>query len=141
MNNKIQNDDFISLIKNALSQNQTVRFKVKGSSMWPFYKDQATSIVLTKKDEYKKLDVVLATYQNRYVLHRIIKKHDNSLILRGDGAFSKEAISPEDIIGYSVSHETKKTIKENNFIYRFIVILWIHNPLRRIMIHLLRKKK
>lgn len=141
MKNKMQNDDFISLIKNALSQNQTATFKVKGFSMWPFYKDQATSIVLTKKDEYKKLDVVLATYQNRYVLHRIIKKNNNGFILRGDGAFSNEEISPEDIIGYSVSHETKKSIKENNIVYRFKVILWIYNPLRRIMIHLFRKKK
>ena len=51
MSEKIENRDFIVLTREALSQNQTVTFKVKGVSMWPFYKDQITSVTL--KNERK----------------------------------------------------------------------------------------
>ena len=139
MNQKIQNTDFIELTKEAFEHNQTVSFKVKGVSMWPFYKDQKTTVTLQKKDQYRLRDVVLASYKDRYVLHRIIKLKGNNYILRGDGAYAKEVITKVNIIGAVITHEYKREIKESNKLYRFKVILWIFNPFRKIIIRLFRR--
>lgn len=140
MNVKIENDAFIKLTCDALNQNQTITFKVKGISMWPFYQHQKTSVTLSKKDDYQVFDVVLARYQDRYVLHRILKRKDQTYMLRGDGAILREHISFDDIIGYVYSHENKRNTLESSKWYRLKVFLWVFNPFRRILIRLLRKK-
>ena len=93
------------------------------------------------KEKYQKLDVVLAIYEERLVLHRIIKINGDIYTLRGDGAYLKETVSSKDIIGYVVSHQHKKVILETNCYYRLMTILWVYNPIRKLMIKMLRKRK
>jgi signal peptidase I len=132
---KTPNDILIEEMAVLLDEGISVTFKVKGHSMWPFYKHDLTHVTLMKTP-VKKLDVVLARHQNRYVLHRIIKIKDQHLVLRGDGAISKETITKEEIIGKVISHKTKKQVLETNALYRWLVLIHIYNPFRRLHLRL-----
>ncbi|PKK87359.1 MAG: peptidase S41, partial [Tenericutes bacterium HGW-Tenericutes-8] len=117
---KTPNDILIPEMAVLLKEGLEVTFKVKGNSMWPFYLDNKTSVTL-KKESVKKHDVVLARYQDRFVLHRILKIKDNTLTLRGDGAILKEVITHDDIIGKVIAHTYKKQVLADNPYYKFKV--------------------
>ena len=87
----VNNEAFFKDIKEIIKTTD-VKFKVKGSSMWPFFKDGITSVTLTKVEKLKKLDVCLFNYKDKYFLHRLIKIKDNDYIFKGDGLSSKEIV-------------------------------------------------
>ena len=49
-----------------------------GNSMLPFLRDRSDTVIIQPSTQYKKYDVVLYKYNNKYILHRII-----SIILEG----------------------------------------------------------
>lgn len=132
----IDNDTFFELIKPELALGKTASFTVKGSSMWPFYKDLKTVVTVIKPNQLKKHDVVLAHFQGKVILHRIINIEENALTLRGDATIKKEGVLLKDIFGVVLSHQTKRTIKEDHKGYRCLVYLWVKNPLRRFLLKL-----
>lgn len=132
----IDNDTFFEVVKAELAQDKTVSFKVKGQSMWPFYHDGQTTVLVSSANSLKKYDVVVANYQGKVILHRIIKIQGDSITLRGDATFRKEVVSRSVVFARVVEHQTKKTISSNQKRYRFKVWLWIHNPLRKLFIRL-----
>ncbi|MFA5692508.1 MAG: S24/S26 family peptidase [Acholeplasmataceae bacterium] len=135
----IDNHEFIKIIKEHLNLGQIVSIKVKGNSMLPFFINDKTVVDLKKEKNYLKYDVILAKYNNHYVLHRIIKIKDNIYVLRGDGNLTKEVVKYEDIYAKVVGFKTnEKTIKR----YKFKVFLWqLLRPIRRILLKLRRMFK
>lgn len=81
--------------------------KTVGISMEPLLHNRYSSVVLKKIQEpLKANDVVLfvrsgknGAEDNNYVLHRIIKIHKNSYIIRGDNCIENEVVDREQIIG------------------------------------------
>ena len=134
---KVSQHQLMPHIRDMLNEDKSVTFKVSGNSMWPFYINQKTNVTL-KKTNVKKHDVVLAYYDKRYVLHRILNIKDDVIILRGDAAILKEHVNPHDIIGKVVSYENKKPINQHTFLHKLLVILWIYNPLRRLILRIKR---
>ena len=132
----IDNDTFFEVVKAELAQNKTVSFKVKGQSMWPFYHDGQTTVLVSSATSLTKYDVVLAHYQGKVILHRIIQIQGDSITLRGDATFRKEVVSVKEVFAKVVEHQTKITTSSNQKRYRFKVWLWIHNPLRKPFIRL-----
>lgn len=128
----VNNEAFFKDIKELLKTTD-VKFKVKGSSMWPFFKDGKTTITLTKIDEIKKLDICLFIYKDKYLLHRLIKIKGDDYIFKGDGLISKEIVKREDIIGRVKSYETKKEVDVNKFSYKLRVFLYRLLPRRIIL--------
>jgi len=102
-----------------------------------FFKHQKTTVALIQNN-IKKHDVVLAYYQNRYILHRIIKINGDNITLSGDGAFLKEQVKQTDILGKVISYQTRKTINVESKGYKIRVFLWVYNPLRKIILRLKR---
>jgi len=135
---KIESKDLMPHVIEALKEHKEVTFKVSGHSMWPFYHHQKTSVTLIQ-GLYKKHDVVLAIYRDRYVLHRIIKIKDDSIILQGDGAIRKEHILTKDIFGKVLSFTNKRTVFELNKWYRIKVVLWRILPGRRLWLRMRKK--
>lgn len=132
----IDNDTFFEVVKAELTQNKTVSFKVKGQSMWPFYHDGQTTVLVSSATSLKKYDVVLANYQGKVILHRIIQIQGDSITLRGDATFRKEVVSRREVFAKVVEHQTKITTSSNQKSYRIQVWLWVHNPLRKLFIRL-----
>lgn|SRR5690554_70027 len=135
MKKKIDNSQIFEFIIEELNT-KDVSLTVKGHSMWPFLKSNKTKITLTKSHSYKKLDIVLFKYNNKYILHRIIKIKNNNYIIQGDGLISKEVVSKESIYAKVSSYTLKnKTTYTTNKLYLFKVRLWrLLRPIRRVLL-------
>ena len=66
---------------------------------------QTDKVLVGRKETYMKGDIVLAlTSEGKYVMHRIIKVKDGTVILRGDANLRKtETCMPQDIAGAVIS--------------------------------------
>ena len=134
----IDNDTFFEVVKSELATNKTVSFTVKGQSMWPFYKDGKTIVTVASPKQLKKYDVVLANYQEKVILHRIIKIQKDTYILRGDATTRKEVVHLSDMFGKVLEHKNKKIIKTTSLGYRLKVWFWVNNPFRIVLLRLRR---
>lgn len=133
----VENDAFFEVLKLELQNGiKEVTFKVKGTSMWPFYKDNKTVVFASLPKTLKKYDVVLAEFEGKVLLHRIIKVKGQTITLRGDATFRKEVVEFKDIFAKVLYHQTNKKRSENSYLYRLAVILWVNNPFRKILLKL-----
>lgn len=136
----IDNDTFFDVVKSELGVSKTVSFTVKGQSMWPFYKDGKTIVTVESPKQLKKYDVVLATYQDKVILHRIIQIQGDTYILRGDATTRKEVVKKTDIFGRVLQHQTQKITQAPDLSHRMKVWFWVNNPLRTLLLRLRAKK-
>ena len=82
-----------------------VTFPVDGRSMLPFIIGGKDSVILEKPSKPEMGDIVLAWVDNcRYVVHRIIDIHDNTIILMGDGNIRGTEKCHQDDIKAKVTH-------------------------------------
>ncbi|MCL1671867.1 S24 family peptidase [Elizabethkingia ursingii] len=96
----IPNDLFFEQVKERLNAGQKVKIPVAGRSMEPFL--QNGDLVVLKRFEENDLvngKIVLAYFNNAYVLHRIVKIKENTITLAGDGNIQQvEVITNKDIL-------------------------------------------
>lgn len=128
----VKNDAFFKDVQDIINT-QDVTFKIKGSSMWPFFKDGKTSITLTKIQQIKRLEVYLFKYKDQYIIHRLIQIKDDTYIFRGDGLISKEVVDKDSILAHVCGYQTKRYIKTDHWFYKLRVRLYRLLP-RRITI-------
>ena len=70
-----------------LAEGKTVRFRVRGNSMYPLLRDRTDEVALrprNKEETPHKGDIVLFHYQGRHILHRVVRIKGNRLEMRGD---------------------------------------------------------
>ena len=82
------NDIFFAQVESEILAGQSVRFKVKGSSMYPLLrdgKDEVTLSPITREPEI--MDIVLFRYKGKHVLHRIISIAGDKYTIQGDGIY------------------------------------------------------
>lgn len=101
---RIPNDMLFRECRRIMSEGRDVLLTAKGSSMYPFIRD-GDKVLVGRKETYMKGDIVLAlTSEGKYVMHRIIKVKDGTVILRGDANLRKtETCMPQDIAGAVIS--------------------------------------
>ena len=79
-----------------------VRFRLKGNSMFPLLRNGKDVVVLGKcpAESLQPMDVVLFRYRGKHVLHRIIRREGERLLIQGDGSIvAKEECTVDDVIG------------------------------------------
>ena len=105
----LRNSIMFPEVTKLISEGKSVTMKVKGNSMLPFIKDGDT-VKLVKTDHLKLYDIVLARIDDeQYVLHRIIRKKDNQLLLMGDGNLKGcERCKVEDVLALATIKVNKK---------------------------------
>ena len=105
-----------------------------GNSMLPFLRDRTDTVVIQKKTDYYKYDVVLYKHNNKYVLHRIIRVLDDVYHIRGDNCYYDDYIKKEDIIGALVEcYRGEQKLNLNSFSYKFYVLRRVYlYPIRKI---------
>jgi len=104
----MNNQTFFTEVKSMIMNNQTVSFKVKGTSMTPFLKDGVTEVFITKPHTYKQKGIFLFEYKNQFLLHRLIKIKDELYYFRGDHLYTYEIVHKEDIIAQVEYYITNK---------------------------------
>ena len=98
-----------------------------GNSMLPFLRERKDTIVIQKREQYKKFDVVLYKRKGNYVLHRIIKVLPETFHIRGDNCYYDEYVKHNDIIGVMVEcYRGEKKVKLNTIAYKIYVYLRVY---------------
>lgn len=119
-------------------EEKDVILRIKGNSMWPFFKDAKTSVTLRKVTFIRNKEIYLFKLNDTYVLHRLIKIKDNKLVFRGDGNLGKEYTTKYSLIGQVIGFENKKYIKTSSKVYKVKLRLYLLFP-RIIMIKLFKR--
>ena len=92
----IDNELFFRVVIPLINKGHTATILAKGKSMIPFICD-GDKVLLEKYERYKNGDVVLAHLsEGRYVLHRIVSLHNDSVALMGDGNLYGREYCPVD---------------------------------------------
>ena len=126
---KIANNVFFSWLEEEIAQGKSVRFRLKGNSMFPLLRNGKDTVVLEKcpADELKPMDVVLFRYRGGHVLHRIIQRKGNDLLIQGDGSIvAMERCSVNDVVGKvaGVYRSSGKFISVESWKWKFPSYLW-----------------
>ena len=105
-----------------------------GNSMLPFLRDRKDTIVIQKREQYKKFDVVLYKRKGNYVLHRIIKVLPVTFHIRGDNCYYDEYVKHNEIIGVMVEcYRGEKKVNLNRILYKLYVCIRVYSyPIRSV---------
>lgn len=117
-----------SSIKEHIEKYGYILYPITGRSMEPMLIEGRDCVYVKKIDRpLKKYDVPLYfRKEGRYVLHRIIKIHNNKYIIRGDNLFFKETdITDDNIVGVLIGFYRKgRYIDCNNLWYKIYYHTW-----------------
>ncbi len=135
--------EIFDAIANLVDEDKTVKLTVRGNSMLPFIFNGRDQVELKKEKVYKVGDIVLARYEDRFVLHRIWKFEGDYVILHGDGnkLSKKEKLPVKDIVAKAIAiyFNGKKKLTDapwQKFKYKVWEILL---PFRRIWLGFYRR--
>ncbi|NAW51344.1 hypothetical protein GNY06_08105 [Elizabethkingia argentiflava] len=97
----ISNELFFQYVLERLEAEKKVKILVAGTSMEPFLQNGDQVVLKRAVDEdIRKGVIVLARFNQGYILHRIVHLHKEKVTLAGDGNISQvEIVSREDILG------------------------------------------
>lgn len=105
-----------------------------GNSMLPFLRERKDTIVIQKREQYKKFDIVLYKRKDNYVLHRIIKVLPETFHIRGDNCYYDEYVKHNEIIGVMVEcYRGEKKVNLNSIFYKLYVCIRVYSyPIRSV---------
>lgn len=78
-------DVLLDEVARLLAEGHDVKMVPKGVSMLPFIRGDEDSVVLRKKNIVRVGDIVLARFDGKYVMHRVVAVEGKSVTLMGDG--------------------------------------------------------
>ena len=142
---KVSNEVFFAWVEEEIAQGKPVCFRLKGNSMFPLLKNGKDSVILENCsiDELKPMDVVLFRYRGSHVLHRIIQRNGDDLLIQGDGSIvAMEQCTVKDVVGKvtAICRPSEKILSVDNWKWTLPSRLWrISNPLRVFMLKVAHK--
>ncbi|HQB19930.1 MAG TPA: S24/S26 family peptidase [Bacteroidales bacterium] len=140
----INSDTFFAFLIEEISAGKTVTIRAKGTSMLPFiHENDILQLVPLCKTELKKMDIILFKYKDSYLLHRIVKKNNEILLLQGDAvAKHTEKIKIENAVALlqQIKRKNGKIIKCKSLKWRLLSYLWyILLPFRSLLLKVYKK--
>ncbi len=142
----IPNEIFFENLLDELEDSGHVLLKVKGWSMFPFFRNEKDSVLLRSyvpAEGLKNGDVVLFRFHGRFILHRCIGKRVSVYIFRGDGnCKGTEWARPEDVVAV-VEKRISPSGREwscGSFSWKLCSRLWPRTYIvRRLLLGILRR--
>ena len=140
---ELPNELLLKEVRALLAEGRDVTLHVRGVSMRPFLEDRRDRIVLTKPQECKVGDAVLAEIApGKYVFHRIVRLEENRVVLKGDG----NVYGTEQCYLENIAASTKQFVRKGRCYsptgraWRWYSALWPSNPLaRRVLLAIHRR--
>ena len=133
----LPNDVVLGEVSRLLHEGREVVMTPKGNSMRPFIRGQVDNVRLQPIKVLKVGDIVLARYNGRYVLHRIIAIEGDQVTLMGDGNLQGvEQVLKSDVTGVVVeiiTPEGEKRRPSNGLVWRKLL------PFRKYLLKIYRK--
>lgn len=143
MMKRIPNEVFFAWVESEIAEGNSVRFRMKGQSMFPLLRNGVDEVVLypCMEEELQPMDVVLFRYQGKHVLHRIFHREGGWLYLQGDGSFvAKEKCTTADVVGkvQKIIRPSGGMIGVDEWRWRLLSRLWcglgiFRNPCLRLL--------
>lgn len=142
---QIPNNLFFAWVETEIAEGRAVRFRLKGDSMFPLIRNGRDEVVLypCTKEELAPMDVVLFRYRGKHLLHRILQREGERLLLQGDGSFiAKEACTTNDVIGKVnlIIKPSGKMLSVNEREWRLASWLWQKTGIMRTLLLRILKK-
>lgn len=145
----LNNSELFAQVAIELKNGHEVIIPCKGTSMIPFIKNN-NKVLLTAPDNLKKGDIVLFKYHGNYILHRLIKIHNNledkktpTAEMMGDGILKTKELAPvENILGKvkSIINKQEQIVYPNKKSERIKWELWhLCKPIRRYLLGIYRR--
>jgi signal peptidase len=144
---RVSINDLMDLIREKLEENGEVQLTVSGNSMLPFFHDRRTEVTLAKPQRsLRRGDIILFSYQNNWVLHRILRIRKDLIITAGDALTTVESIAPGVVLAIVTKFRNDdRETDVRKFSYRLRVGIWMFfRPLRRILMrfyHRIKKRE
>lgn len=96
----LPNEVLLSEVAQMLGEGREVVITPKGKSMLPFIRGEVDQVKLRQPGSLGVGDIVLAYFENRYVLHRIVAINGDEITLMGDGNLKgTEQGDRSDVVG------------------------------------------
>ena len=139
---ELPNEILLKEVRTLIAEGHDVTLRVRGVSMRPFLEDRRDKIVLSRVQDFKEGDAVLAEIApGKYVYHRIVKIIGERVTLRGDGnVYGTEECRLSDIVA-----ATKWLIRKERYYspkgraWRWYSVLWPQwSFARRVLLKLYR---
>lgn len=146
MNNetvRINNETYFTLVKQRLDAGAQVWIPIVGKSMQPFLRERDE--VLLRKTETADVtvgDIVLAQWEQRYMLHRVVRKKAGWLWLAGDNNLVQlEKVASTDLIALLVeARRGSQSIQLARPLSKVLGMVWYYLRLpRRVMVGIKRR--
>lgn len=128
------NDVLLPEVRKMISEGHTVTLKVRGNSMRPFLESSRDYVLLAPFDDVSVGDVVLAEVsKGRFVLHRVIRRSGDDLVLKGDGnPFQTEACRVADVAAMARGfHRRNKFYPTDGRCWRAYSSFWMNTMCMR----------
>lgn len=141
----IPNELLLGETAELIANGHTVTHLVRGNSMNPFLVDRRDKVIIGPftDNDLKQGAVVLAKDTNgRYVLHRIISRQENKIILMGDGNLvGTEETSPDMVTGLVLKMVRKEKLYDcKGKIWKWYSAIWVRlKPVRRYLLGIWRR--
>jgi hypothetical protein len=142
---KVSNDVFFAWVEEEIAQGKPVRFRLKGNSMFPLLRNMKDSVILEKcsMHDLKPMDVVLFRYRGTHVLHRIIQRTGDDLLIQGDGSIvAMEQCTVNDVVGKvtGICRPSGKIVSVENWKWKLSSRLWrTSNSMRKFLLRVAYK--
>lgn len=142
---KVFNDVFFAWVEEEIAQGKPVRFRLKGNSMFPLLRNMKDSVILEKcsMHDLKPMDVVLFRYRGTHVLHRIIQRTGDDLLIQGDGSIvAMEQCTVNDVVGKvtGICRPSGKIVSVENWKWKLSSRLWrTSNSMRKFLLRVAYK--
>lgn len=86
-------------LRGRLEQGVTVRIAFGGTSMQPMIEGVSDKVELEPlSGDLRVGEVYLFVYQNKFIIHRLIKKRGTSLVFRGDNCRKEETVASDAVL-------------------------------------------
>lgn len=127
-------EQMMPVIKEKLSQGNSVRLAPRGVSMLPMLRQGIDSVILSPlPDKLKKFDLPLYQRANgHYVLHRIVKVGESYTCIGDNQSIFEKNVNPGQMIALVTAfYRGDRLIKAKNPLYRFYCWFWYYSrPVR-----------
>ena len=143
MMKQLSNDLFFAWVEAEIAEGNPVRFRLKGQSMFPLLRNGRDIVVLypCRQEELRPMDVVLFRYRGTHVLHRILRREGERLLIQGDGSYvAREECTVADVVGIvrTIIRPSGKQVSVDSWRWRLPSRLWrslgvLRTPMLRVL--------
>lgn len=140
---QIENKTYFTLVEQRLDAGEQVWIPVRGGSMLPFLRERDE--VLLQPAGMKEVgvgDIVLARWEGRHVVHRVVRKKVDELWLAGDHNLVQiEKVRPAEVLAVLIdARRNKRRLPVATRLYTTLGMCWYALRLpRRIVVAVKRR--